>query len=919
MNAPTVPVRSPPGKARAILLGSLAILLVAGVALWQRHARPVATSPVARAGTATQPPADETARLREFAQSVARRVVLLLPGESLPPHFVVREYRGGYGDDEPKGELVSPAMVFERALWDAAAARRLEIEPARAALRDFAWRAGAGAASDFLDPALARFVAQDYAGAERLALAAAAEIERVSGGDASGDSGARLLRVIADSGHALSDAAARKQEALRLAGDAAMLQSKFWDAEKSYRAAAQLVSRTDAAAWIDAQWRITLATGERARSGETLELWRAIVEASTTRYGPDDRRTLTARSWGAGDLRRLSDSMLVGDEKSRADPMLQLLAIRKQRFGPDDLEVGRSLYHLSGFARDESALAMALESLHIREKRLGPEHPEVLQSLRRVVELYHQQAHAAILATNHARRALALSERIFGPEHPEVATDALALAEVLEEAQSAAEIVALHRRALALRTAALGWDHPDVAKQRHALDSILGAMNKPLEAEAFLRRRAETFRQQQGPEHLEVAQSLAALGRYLDDINRPEESIEPYRQTLAICDVRLGDEPEDVHDLQTRLALLSAQKEALTHLRGSVGAELGAAEHLDYRETQAQGRLLKTRLELAESQAGTDHPDVADHLEDYAEFVANWGKPMEAEPLFRRLFEMRLRLFGPEEFSTIEPLRHVYDYQERRGALQEWEALARWMLEYQQKWPRSQRTNEAERLYDLATVLRKEGKSKEYEAVVQQAFAAWDTVLPGLTSPHLEALQEVARYYRQQGRNGEAEVFYRRALLVLKESGYHWEDQMAKISAELGEWLVELARYAEAEGPLRDAGMLFRDVDKDDVCQALGALGVAYARQGKYAEAQPCLSATLAHLKQRKADLELLTEIRRTGGQIPWELNGRLLHFASGVGVPEWLRDEPQWRAPLEKCLAETQAALAKTRSGSAR
>lgn len=876
-------------------------MLAAGAILWLKQSRTSAIAPVAGTAAATQTTADETARLRAFARSVAQRVVLLQPGEELPPHVIQRDYHGGWNDYEPKREIVSPALVFERALWDAAAERKLAIEPARGALRDFAARVGAGAASEFLDSALARFITQDYTGAERLALDAAAEIERASRGNQSGDSGAQWLRVIADSGHALREAGARQREALRLAGDAAMLQSKFWEAETRYLAAAQLVARSDAAALIEAQWRVGLARSQRARSDDSLNVWREILRASTTRYGPEDRLTLTAQSWYASEWRRLAVLHDPVSDKSRQDEWLEIFAIRQKRFGSEDLDVGRGLYQSSAFlahSRDENALALALESLHIREKRLGLEHPEVLQSLRRVVDLYPRQAHAAILAMNHARRALALSERLFGPVHPEVATDVLALANVLQEAQSGPEIVALHRRALALRTAALGWDHAEVARQRHALDSVLGALEKPLEGEAFLRRRAETLRQQHGPEHVEVAASLAALGRYLDNENRREESSELYRQTLAICDRLLGDAPADVPDLHTRLALLNAQEEALTHLLGVVAFELIAAEHFEYRETQARGRMLKTRLELAESRLGTSHPDVADHLTDYAEFVRDWGKPAEAEPLYRRLLELDLRLFGPNDLSTNSALQQVYHYQTERGAWAEREALARWMLAYREESiiPPALK---AELLYEVAVSLRPQDKSRAYEATMWSVFTTMDAIEPARQSEHLhwrlQAVGELARFLRSEHRESESEVLYRSGLALAKAAGHEWKRPLASISTELGGMLAEGGRDAEAEALLRDACQLFSGPQEgfhDEEFNAKGTLGVLCVKLGKPAEAQPLLASALEYFMRKKEDFK-----RNNGG-------------ADALWLAEWMRDETRKRALWEKSLAAAEACL---------
>jgi hypothetical protein len=918
MSAPTVPVRAARSRVRAILVQTVGMALAAWVLLLGKRAgSPPDAPPVARAPAVTEPAVNDLARLREFAGSVARRVVLMPPGERLPPHLVVREYRGGWGSLRDLPGTVSPELLFEEALQNAARESGWALQPARVALRDFAAQVRAGAASDFLDEALAHFVEQDYAGAEELALGAVAEIERGSrSATEPGDGSAELLRVIADSGQKVREANVRLRAALRVAGDARLLQFKYWEAETSCQAAARLVSR-DEPAWIDAQWRLALAKRQRGEAGESTLLWQGIIAASTARYGAEDRLTLTARSWEVWD--RVDPT--IGAEVD-TNPLKEILALRKVRYGPEDLDVARSLCDLS---RERAAFtppndSWVLEALHILEKQLGHGHPEVLRCLRKSVGILRQRSDP--MAESHARRALALGEQLFGREHLEVATDARALAETLDAGEHGPEIEALDRRVLAIRSMHLGWDHPKTAEVRSALDEVLEAHHKPRETESFLRARVKTSRQQHGSEHVETARSLHALGLFLLGGEHKEESVPVFRQALAVCDVLLGEAPEDVPNVDTRLRLLTTQVDALEHLRESVPPEVAAAEHLDYRLSQARGPLLKTRMDLEQSRVGWDHPDVADYLEDYAEFIHNWGKPAEAEPLFRRLLEIRLRLFGPEDSSVLHPLRALYYLQQERGALAESEALARWMLEYQQKRPDGNRADEAERLYDLATVLEKQSKSQEYETEMRRALAAWDACSPPLRSlhrsAHIEALREMAQYYRTGGRHSEVEVLYRRALGLLKEA--NWGGIRALVSVEFGEWLGEAGRYAEAEALLREAPAQFRDTDGEPECRAAGALGLACARQGKYEDAKGYLSAALAHLRQRKADLETLMQIRRTKPEheVPMDLRGRLLHFASGVGAAEWLRDEPARRAPLEKLLAEAEVALTKDSRGHA-
>lgn len=900
MNAPTVP----PRRGRTMLLGGLALVLAAGVVLWEKHTRFVAAAPARRTAPATRQQVNETARLREFARSVVGRAVLLQPGEALPPHWLNHE--DGREEDEFRrspAEVVSPAMLFEGALRDAAAERKLSVEQARASLRDFAAQGRAGTAVEFLDDALASFAEQDYAGAERHALAAAAQCE-----PASSSEGDALLQVIADSG-ALRETASRQRAALQLAGDAQMMQSKFWEAETSYRAAVRLVSKTDAAPWIEAQWRVALANGERGHFNVSLALWKEIAAVCSAKRGPNDPSTLAAQSWMAWEMEQLPD------HTEAVALEYEIMARRLKSVGPDGLDVARSLTAL-GHNAAAFSLPRELEALGIREKQLGTEHPETLRSMRRAIREYRSYGERM------ARKAIAASERIFGPEHLEVAEDLQTLANLLEPEDDGPEIEALHRRALAIRERHLPGDDSLVIAERGELENVLEKIGKPPELTRLLRRRIAEAERQFGPEHVEVVRGLSLLGRYQSGTEPAAQSqqLETLRRVLKLCDVLLGDAPEEVADPQVRLTLLRAQRAAIPRISELIEPEVAAAEHLRYRYTEATLRLLKTKVEMAERAHGSEHPDVAEYLEAYAKFVGRWKKPADALPHWRRVFEIRLKAFGPEERTVIQPLRAFYSAQETPAGFREAEAVARRMLALQEKLPNVDPQPLAERCYELAALLHDQGQSEEIEPLLRRAAE-------GAHGPETEAreswrsiaLGTLAGVLREAGRGAEAVPLYQEAIPMDEASDDSYRqaaaaDKSVALSAVLG----QLGRFPEAEAQLEKALKFLANRDSwgdpSGVLEARATKGLLYLQQGRSQEARAILAVEVDWMRQinKQRDELMKSAAGREDPTEPWQYTGDGDGY--GQNTLPWSETGPTQLERFEKYLAEADAAVGKLR-----
>ncbi|HEV7401678.1 MAG TPA: tetratricopeptide repeat protein [Chthoniobacteraceae bacterium] len=809
---------------------------------------------------------ESTENLRAFARSVVGRVAALEPGDRLRTRESPAAYAHADEITQPAtrlADIVSPDFLFERALHETAAQEGRDPLSAHRWLREFARRVRSGTAAEWLDTAVAAFVERDYAGAERAALAAAAEGERRAE-----EGPAPLLQVIGDADGTIRANVARQRAARLLAGDAQWLQAKPWDARQSYRAASRLVAQSDTAAWVEIEGRLCQLLEEPARKlGEALRQREEIAAVCALRLGADDRRTLAAQSWVAW------EHELVNELPQAEKQLLEIHATRTKRLGPEDPDTARSLYEIGRLRAAQKytvwAVPPAREALEIRRRVLAPSHPAILQSLRQVAAAW--RAHGQVdRAEESLRAALALSERLFGPQHVETAHPAFALVELLIGDRRAAEAEPLYRRGLAIEDLERNPDDDAPSTEHEFFELFLAGLGKPLEYEAFLRQGLADSESEFGPEHAEVARSLVTLAQLLRKLGDGSEHVAPgvipglvdpdaplappseapvarpeegpriqeasalLRRALAMCDRLLGDEPEAVPDLEERRTLLRVQVECLADVDALTAEEVAEAEHLLYRWTESQGRLLKTELDLEERRRGPLHPDVANRLEAYGLFVASWKKPMEAEPFLVRAFEIRERALELEDPALLHSFDFLVRWFEARGALAEAEALIRRLLAKPEAAPNRHFTARPRLLTQLATILHEEGRPAEADPLYREAQAARENPL----SSRLDVQDALtyADFLRMEGRPAEAVPIYR------------WAEMP---SGRLAEVLEDAGEFAEAEALLqKEMDLLPPPSEEGNLAgdrrrMMQGILGVLRARQGRYAEARDLLAAAV--------------------------------------------------------------------------
>jgi tetratricopeptide (TPR) repeat protein len=261
-------------------------------------------------------------------------------------------------------------------------------------------------------------------------------------------------------------------------------------------------------------------TWPRARRLDALAL--DLVDEDSVVHGTEERTSDLLDALGAYKHGALAAYAQARPLKERA------LAIREKVFGPEHLNIAKSLNGLGLLLWDQRDLAGARplheRALAIREKVLGPKDPDTAMSLNNLALLLQAQGDLA-RARRLYERALAIYEKVRGPEHPETALSLNNLALLLQAQGDLAGSRPLYERALAILEKVLGPEHPNTNRARRNFARLLLADGNPSEALAFGKAALPAHDKALGSYHPWTKDSAHVTADALDALGRGAEAV----------------------------------------------------------------------------------------------------------------------------------------------------------------------------------------------------------------------------------------------------------------------------------------------------------------------------------------------------------------------------------------------------------
>jgi tetratricopeptide (TPR) repeat protein len=408
------------------------------------------------------------------------------------------------------------------------------------------------------------------------------------------------------------------------AGQAAVQQSRYAEAETQFRAAVAEIARPDAnrppqreadayAALCDLDLLMSRFDEAIALAGKAID----TLEASGR------QQDLTPY------LSRLAAGYRVSGKTAMALPVLQRILTFDQAMSGDDPKVSVDYDKLGSaylelFQMDDARAAYQ-KALDTRISRQGPDTVEVATSWVNLGVVEERNAKPEP-ARKDWETALAISEAKLGPDAYGLTGILDRLGRLFSEQKQYPEAEGVFQRSLAIREKLLGSRHSDIAPALENLAWVFFFDSKFIDAEPVFRRALEIWTATKEPTSPMIAQAMDNLGTLYSAQKRYAEAEPFFKKALAIR------ETKDIESL-SNLALLY---EATKDLKRSD----------DY---------FQRAILVSEKGLGGDHPGTEDILDEYASMLRNAGRILDAKKVEAHSKELKDKLppKKPGEGATV--------------------------------------------------------------------------------------------------------------------------------------------------------------------------------------------------------------------------------------------------------------------------
>jgi serine/threonine protein kinase/lipopolysaccharide biosynthesis regulator YciM len=569
--------------------------------------------------------------------------------------------------------------------------------------------------------------------------------------------------------------------------------------------------------------------------------------------------------------------------------------------------LGESLLNLGMIPR---AIPLLEKARATRAASLGAEHPDTLFSTD-ILAASYRQAGQLDRAVPLLEEMVRVRKAKMGPDHPDTLTSMNYLATGYRAAGKTDEAVRLNEETVKLREAKLGRDHPETLASMNGLAVSYRAAGKTDEALRLFEEVLRLRRAKLGPTHPETLVSMNNLGSGYQDAGKLERALPLYEEVLTRVKALLGPDHPNTLTCMANLAsayraagktdqAIQLHEEALRLRKAKLGPDhpdtLGSMTSLGtaYLAAKRPDRaipLFEESYERLRTKLGPDHPDTLISMNGLAAGYRDAGQLDRAIPLMEETLKLRRAKLGVDHPQTLNSMNVLARGYLAAGKLDEALPLLEETLELRESKLGADHPDTLFSKSNLAEGYRDSGQMDRALRLLREATAAIEANRfnhPGSG----EIVDNLARALEQSKQPGEAEVWRRKWMAVVKDRNGAESPGYAAALSSLGANLLLQEKWADAESSLRESLALLEKAEPDawPTSNARSLLGDALLGQEKYAEAEPLLIQGYEGLNAREAQIP-----RPARGRVA-EAGERLVRLYEAWGRPE---KAAEWRAKL--------------------
>ena len=365
-------------------------------------------------------------------------------------------------------------------------------------------------------------------------------------------------------------------------------------------------------------------------------------------------------------------------------------------------------------------------------------------------------------------------------------------------------------------------DPATYADLTETLSTLYGVMGEHKVGEDLLREALAIYQRLHGNDDLNVARVQLEIARSLRRRLRLFEMREPLRRSFEIRRQLLGPEHIDT-------------AESLS--------ELGGAEvHFD---ATVGERMLREALAVQRKLLGDQNLAVARTLTHMGSAFRHSGATLptdyvEAERLLRAAWEIHQRFPGTETMERVRVAAELGVSLLRQGRTSDAEPLFRQSIEECNELLGTDHPAKIEAIAGLSGILARDNRRREADELIQTNLA----LVRRNTTPQAVVLLIYARKNFDRG-----EGVLREAIAAARSEREADPVNLPMYLSMFAAILVEQRRFADAEGPAREAVDLFQRVEIPVLFKAISEIGrmslaQSFIGQGRFQEAEPLLLRT---------------------------------------------------------------------------
>ncbi len=275
-----------------------------------------------------------------------------------------------------------------------------------------------------------------------------------------------------------------------------------------------------------------------------------------------------------------------------------------------------------------------------------------------------------------------------------------------------------------------------------------------------------------------------------------------------------------------------------------------------YLRERAQYAEAKPLLEQAHSiykQLETDHPLMAECLNDQALLQHDQGFYLRAKDLHQEALRIREHRLGFEHLDTAESLNNLANLYSEQGWYEKAKPLYERSLSIREEQLGPEHPKVAQTLNNLAILskvqAKVQGSYEEAKPLYERSPYIREEQLGSELPDVARFLNNLAVFYAEYGKCTEPERWYSRADQLFRSSRSIWKKQgcegpnFAQSLCNLANLCIERGNYGEARQLYKKSQDIFKQIYQQpekhpDVAYPFHGLGILYTVQGRYAEAE---------------------------------------------------------------------------------